>query len=45
MPRQRLAPALPIDCFSWSTFPTWPTVAMHSRRTMRISVLGMRRVT
>src|SRR5690606_30806173 len=23
-PRQRFAPALPIDCLLWSTLPTWP---------------------
>src|SRR5258707_11837840 len=26
-PSQRLRPAFPIDTFSWSELPTWPTVA------------------
>src|SRR5881392_2699694 len=27
LPRHRLRPAFPPEMFSWSTFPTWPTVA------------------
>src|ERR1700681_4724624 len=40
LPSQRVFPALPCDWFSCSTLPTWPTVAMHSTRTLRISPEG-----
>jgi hypothetical protein len=42
IPIQRDRPALPMDTFSCSKFPTWPTVAMHSNRTFRISPEGSR---
>src|SRR3984885_16320443 len=40
IPFQRLRPALPIETFSWSVLPTWPMVAMHSTRTLRVSPEG-----
>src|ERR1700684_766813 len=40
LPSQRFRPALPSETFSWSTFPTWPTVAMQSSGTRRISPEG-----
>src|SRR2546427_1632977 len=43
LPRQRLRPALPSVTFSWSTLPTWPTVALHVSETRRISPEGRRR--
>src|SRR6266511_934737 len=42
-PRQRLRPALPPVMFSWSTLPTWPTVARQVSGTRRISPDGRRR--
>src|SRR5262249_10540057 len=44
LPSQRLRPALPPETFSWSTFPTWPTVARHATGTRRISPDGRRSV-
>src|SRR5207253_561132 len=44
LPSQRLRPALPLEAFSWSTLPTWPTVARHSSETRRISLEGRRSV-
>src|SRR4029450_3226087 len=41
-PRQRLRPALPPVWFSWSTFPTWPTVARQVSATRRSSPEGSR---
>src|SRR5206468_187730 len=43
LPLQRLRPALPPVTFSWSTLPTWPTVARHASGTRRISPEGRRR--
>src|SRR5215213_130246 len=43
LPSQRLRPALPPETFSWSTFPTCPTVARHVSGTRRISPDGRRR--
>src|SRR5919109_3988917 len=43
LPRQRLRPALPPEMFSWSTFPTWPTVARHASGTRRTSPEARRR--
>src|ERR1039458_7429450 len=40
LPSQRVRPALPSETFSWSTLPTCPTVAMHSRGTRRTSPEG-----
>src|SRR3979409_868928 len=40
-PIQRLRPALPIETFSWSMLPTWPIVAKHSMKILRISLLGI----
>src|SRR5882757_2960987 len=40
IPFQRLRPALPTVTFSWSVLPTWPMVAMHSIRTLRVSPEG-----
>src|SRR5918995_130483 len=42
LPRQRLRPALPPDSFSWSRFPTCPTVARQVSGTLRISPEGSR---
>src|SRR5690242_4039303 len=39
-PSQRVRPALPIEMFSCSRLPTWPTVARHSMRTRRCSPDG-----
>src|SRR5439155_13263503 len=33
LPRHRLRPAFPPEMFSWSTFPTWPTVARQVSET------------
>src|SRR5512139_1024941 len=41
-PSQRERPALPMLRFSWSGFPTWPTVAMQRTCTRRCSPLGIR---
>src|SRR5262245_51355398 len=43
LPFQRERPAFPAVTFSWSTFPTCPTVARHLRGTRRISPDGRRR--
>src|SRR5262249_11967367 len=43
LPLQRLRPALPPVTFSWSTLPTWPTVARQASGTRRISPEGRRR--
>src|SRR5205807_3824813 len=43
LPCQRLRPALPPEMFSWSTLPTWPTVARQVIGTRRISPDGRRR--
>src|SRR4029453_11388544 len=43
LPSHRLRPALPLDSFEWSVFPTWPTVARHVSSTRRISPEGRRR--
>src|SRR4029077_4415383 len=40
LPSQRVRPALPMETFLWSRFPTWPTVATHSRWTLRTSPEG-----
>src|ERR1700732_4055172 len=40
LPIHRVRPALPYETFSWSTLPTWPTVAMHATATRRISPEG-----
>src|SRR5215211_7215331 len=37
LPRQRLRPALPPVSFSWSRFPTCPTVARQVSKTLRSS--------
>ena len=42
LPSQRLRPALPLEMFSWSTLPTWPTVARQTSGTRRISPDGRR---
>src|SRR3954464_5332669 len=39
-PSQRLRPAFPREMFPWPAFPTVPTVATHSTRTLRISPDG-----
>src|SRR5215470_7563878 len=44
LPLQRLRPALPPVTFSWSTLPTWPTVARQVSGTRRISPEGSRNV-
>src|SRR5215207_497587 len=41
-PRWRFRPAFPITMFSWSTFPTWPSVAMQLRCASRTSPDGIR---
>src|SRR6266404_3212931 len=41
-PFQRFRPALPMRTISCSVLPSWPTVALHSSRTLRTSVEGMR---
>ena len=41
-PMCRFRPALPMLTFSWSMFPTWPTVAMQSTFTSRTSPEGRR---
>src|SRR5438067_69926 len=43
LPFQRLRPALPPVSFSWSRFPTCPTVARQVSRTRRSSPDGSRR--
>src|SRR2546423_7048750 len=43
LPSQRLRPAFPLEMFSWSTLPTWPTVARHVSGTRLISPEGSRR--
>src|SRR5919109_4938828 len=40
LPSQRLRPALPLETFSWSRFPTCPTVARQTSGTRRISPEG-----
>src|SRR5260370_17429463 len=40
IPFHRLRPAFPTVTFSWSVLPSWPMVAMHSTRTLRVSPEG-----
>src|SRR4029453_9553586 len=43
LPFQRIRTPWPAVTFSWSTLPTWPTVARHASGTRRISPEGRRR--